>query len=86
MKTVIESTPETGAGNGKSPAVQLLDKRALGTLLQLSTRSISNQMERGMPHLKIGQRRVRFEPEQVLTWLRSTYSCQRLGKLNGAKP
>jgi phage terminase Nu1 subunit (DNA packaging protein) len=75
-----ETMPEAGASD-KSPA--LLDKRGLGAMIQLSPRSVSNLMEKGCPHMRIGERRVRFEPEAVLKWLRETYSCKRVGKLNG---
>jgi predicted DNA-binding transcriptional regulator AlpA len=79
MNKTAESIPEAAGGNGKSAA--LLDKRGVARLLQLSPRSVSNLMEKGMPHLRIGERRCRFVEADVLIWLRERFSCQRMGKL-----
>jgi hypothetical protein len=79
--TRIDSQPETVTG-GEKLAAQLLDKNDLARLLKLSPRSISNWMERGMPHLRLGERRVRFIQEDTLAWLKANYSCSRIGKLN----
>lgn len=76
----IESMPETGAGD-MTPG--LLDKNDLAKLLKLSPRSISNWMERGLPHLRLGERRVRFVGPDVMKWFQQTCGCQRVGKLNG---
>ena len=44
-------------------------------------------MTRGMPHLKLGPRRIRFDLEEVRAWLMEKYHQQRNGRvqLTGAK-
>jgi predicted DNA-binding transcriptional regulator AlpA len=73
--------PETVAGN--KSAVQLRDKNDIAAMCKISSRSVSNYMEKGMPHLRLGSRRVRFIESDVLAWLKTNCGCQRIGKLNG---
>lgn len=48
-----------------------------------SKRWVDAQMARGMPHLKIGARRVRFDLEEVHRWLKDTYTVQKRGNTRG---
>jgi predicted DNA-binding transcriptional regulator AlpA len=80
MIAKIESMPETDAGD---VTAGLLDKRDLARLLKLSPRSISNWMDKGLPHLRLGERRVRFVAPDVMKWFQENCGCQRIGKLNG---
>ncbi len=55
----------------------ITDKRGYGKHWGLSTRTIDNLMARGLPHLKIGPRRVRFITEEADRWMRERFSTQR---------
>ncbi len=46
-------------------------------------RSVDNELQRGLPHMKMGPRKVRFDLEEVAAWLKRTYGQQRLGKEGG---
>jgi len=79
MKSSVSFTPETATGQ-KSAVINnaLGDKRAVGHLAGgFSTRWVDDQLRRGMPHLKIGPRRVRFDLEEVREWLKTRYGQQR---------
>ena len=77
----VRQKPEVAEGSQMSAA--LLDKRDLARLLKLSPRSISNWMDKGLPHLRLGERRVRFVTPDVMQWFQENCACQRIGKLNG---
>jgi hypothetical protein len=52
-------------------------------MTDMSVRWVDLQLPRGMPHLKIGARRVRFDLGEVAQWLKERYGTQRCGP---AKP
>jgi len=64
---------------GTEAAGEFLDKRALAARWRLCPRSISNLLAMGLPHLKIGTRRVRFVVSECDKWLIDTFHVQRLG-------
>jgi len=69
---------------GKTPAPLtncLTDKRQMAAILQFSVRHVDNLIAQGMPHLKFGARRVRFNPTEVLTWCNEQYHTRRIGRL-----
>ena len=54
------------------------DKRDVGEMAGgFSKRWVDDQLALGMPHLKLGQRRVRFDLAEVREWLRQKYHVQR---------
>jgi predicted DNA-binding transcriptional regulator AlpA len=56
------------------------DKRAVAVLAGgMSVRWVDGQLSKGMPHLKIGSRRVRFDLIEVAAWLKEQYGQRRLG-------
>ena len=57
-----------------------IDKKALANRLGLSRRTIDNWMQRGLPHLKLGARRVRFDLRDVEPWLQRQCRTVRYGK------
>ena len=60
------------------------DKKAVGDMAGgFSTRWVDDQLRQGMPHLKLGSRRVRFDMEEVRIWLKERYGQQRRGSLVG---
>jgi len=78
-KTLIE----LGGGTTETLAVkenaipQFADKRTVATMLGMSTRSVDNFLAEGMPHLKLGLRRVRFDLDEVRAWLKEKYGISR---------
>jgi predicted DNA-binding transcriptional regulator AlpA len=80
--------PAATPGNEVVTANCFADKRAVAAMAGLrSTRWVEIQMTRGMPHLKLGPRRIRFDLEEVRAWLMEKYHQQRNGRvqLTGAK-
>jgi predicted DNA-binding transcriptional regulator AlpA len=54
------------------------DKRAVAAMTSMSVRWVNLQLQRGMPHLKLGARRVRFDMAEVAQWLKERYATQRM--------
>ena len=52
-------------------------------MLGICRRSVDNLMARGLPHIKLTSRTVRFNLEEVADWSKRTYSQQRIGKEGG---
>jgi hypothetical protein len=76
-----KNVPMPDAGTGQKLPTNLLDKRGLADLAGMhSTRWVDDQLAAGMPHLKLGQRRVRIDAAEALEWLRQKYGQQRNGK------
>lgn len=87
IKSIPMSDPATGTRLAVIPnptlGVQCLgDKRTVAALVGgMSTRWVDSQIAQGMPHLKLGKRRVRFDLVEVSEWLRKRYS-QRIRNRN----
>jgi hypothetical protein len=63
-----------------APVPSFCDKRAVAELAGgMSVRWVDGQLCKGMPHLKLGPRRVRFDLIEVAAWLKERYGRQRLG-------
>jgi hypothetical protein len=79
MKTKIEIIPETATGDKLAAKVPIFgDKRAVGSLAGgMSVRWVDGELTKGMPHLKFGARRVRFDLLEVSAWLKQKYGQQR---------
>ena len=59
------------------------DKRAVGLLAgNMSLRWVDGELAKGMPHLKLGPRRCRFDLAEVKVWLKERYGVQRRGKVS----
>jgi hypothetical protein len=79
--------PEASAGQSKPAAISPLapygDKRDVARLADMrSLRWVDDQLTKGMPHLRLGKRRVRFDLEEVRAWLKERYGTSRVGPLN----
>lgn len=86
LKNILE-TPNTAGGSEKSAAVENFgDKRAVADLAGMSVRWVDGQLLEGLPHLKLGPRRVRFDLSEVREWFCTKYAAQRRGKLTNARP
>jgi len=67
-----------GNASVATPIEALGDKRSVGVLAGgMSIRWVDLQLARGMPHLKLGARRVRFDLGEVRSWLKQQYGTQR---------
>lgn len=74
---------EIPANTSAIPGLALLTKPELAKKLRVSPRTVSNLVNLGMPHLKMGTKReskILFEFKPCLDWFRSTFARQ-LGPL-----
>jgi hypothetical protein len=46
-----------------------------------SKRKVSDLLAKGLPHLRVGSRRVRILVPEADAWMKSQFGTQRLGKL-----
>lgn len=77
------TNPDAVAGNKPTTTDNLPqtfgDKRAVAALAGgMSTRWVDGEMQKGMPFLRLGARRCRFDLAEVAEWLREKYRVQRL--------
>ena len=79
MINLIQSPHATG-GNDVSGAT-ICDKRAYASRWQSSVRTVDGWLAQGLPHLKIGSRRVRINVVEADQWMHSKFSAQRRGKV-----
>jgi hypothetical protein len=56
--------------------MNITDKRGYAQRWQFSPRHVDNLIARGLPHLKIGKRRVRILIDEADSWMRETYGTQ----------
>lgn len=78
MNSLPGNTVLAATSANASPYV---DKKALAARLGLSRRTIDNWMQRGLPHLKLGPRSVRFDLRDVESWIQRTCRTVRYGKM-----
>jgi hypothetical protein len=71
--------PEVATGNQSSLASPYTDKRGFGRRWQGSPRWVDNLLAQGLPHLKIGKRRVRICLAEADAWMQETFRVQRRG-------
>jgi len=77
------NAPEADTGQTKLSAGEITDKRGYADRWQFSIRKVDNLLSAGLPHLKIGKRRVRILVPEADAWMREQFSTQRRGKFNG---
>ncbi|HEX5218810.1 MAG TPA: hypothetical protein VFZ59_04530 [Verrucomicrobiae bacterium] len=72
-----------------APAVELqttepfvTDKRGFGKRWGLGPRMIDNLLAQGLPHCRIGVRRVRIIVAEADQWMREKYGTKRRGAVN----
>jgi hypothetical protein len=80
VKKTPALAPDTATGSTKA----VTDKKGYGQRWLFSPRHVDNLIAGGLPHLKIGSRRVRIVIEEADKWMLEKYGTQRRGKLNGA--
>jgi hypothetical protein len=81
VKNSIQLTPDTATGN-KMTANETLPrfgtKRDVCALVQMrSERWVNDMISLGMPCIRIGSRRTRFDLSDVVAWLKEKYGEQR---------
>ena len=75
----IQNTqPDAPTGN-----IKFGGKKDVAAMIGCCIRSVDNELQRGLPHMKMGARKVRFDLEEVAAWLKRTSGQQRIGKEGG---
>ena len=77
------ATPEVATGH-TSLASPFTDKRGYAQRWQGSTRWVDDLIARGLPHMKIGKRRVRLCIAEADEWMKSQYRVSRRATRGGA--
>ena len=72
-----QCTPEPATGT--KLAAEITDKKGYGKRWGFSLRQIDNLLRRGMPHLKVGERRVRIIIPEADAWMREQFATRRRG-------
>jgi len=57
----------------------ITDKRGYGQRWHFSPRHVDNLIGQGLPHLKIGSRRVRIIVAEADAWMKERFGTQRRG-------
>lgn len=69
------------AGADTAPTVNvpdaITDKRGFAARWKFSVRKIDDLLSRGLPHCKVGQRRVRIVVSEADSWMREQFRVQR---------
>ncbi len=68
-------TPDTATGN--KTAAEITDKKGYAQRWIFSVRKVDGLLAEGLPHLKIGARRVRIVIEEADRWMLEKYGTQR---------
>jgi hypothetical protein len=77
MFNLSPCTPDAATGNIKLAANDICDKKAYAARWQHSVRAVDNWLSEGLPHLRIGPRRVRICIPEADAWMREKYGTQR---------
>lgn len=80
MSHDIRRTPETATGT--KLATDITDKRGFGQRWGFSLRHVDNLLAQGMPHLKIGLRRVRIVVAEADAWMQDQFATRRRGPVH----
>jgi hypothetical protein len=62
---------------GQKVADDIVDKRGYAQRWRFSPRHIDNLIAQGLPHLKIGSRRVRIHVPEADAWMHEKFGTQR---------
>ncbi len=74
IKIQEAATNGTPAANIPSP---FASKKQVAEFIGLSVRTVDAYLAQGMPHLKLGARRTRFDLGEVKQWLNDNFHVQR---------
>ena len=67
----ITSLPDTADNTGVTP--EIVDKRGYAARWRLCVRTIDNYLKAGLPHLRLGQRRIRIVVKEADEWMRKKF-------------
>jgi predicted DNA-binding transcriptional regulator AlpA len=67
-------------GTATAPQERLWRKSDVAAYVGLAPRTIDNMLASGLPHMKLGARRLRFDPEEVKAWFRHQFRTARMGR------
>ncbi len=78
-KKKIEQLP--AAAENQTPAATIptpfATKKQVAEFIGLSVRTVDSYLALGLPHLKLGKRRCRFDLAEVKAWLNDNFRVQR---------
>ena len=74
------NTISDSAAENTNPAVEVTDKRGYARRWLFSVRTVDNLIREGLPHCKVGRRRVRICIPEADEWMR-----ERFGQRNRPK-
>ena len=75
----MRSKIQPEAATGETQLAAIVDKRGFGLRYQGSPRWVDSLLAQGLPHLKIGKRRVRIVVCEADAWMQETFRVQRRG-------
>jgi predicted DNA-binding transcriptional regulator AlpA len=78
MKQQTTPPPESATGNNKF-AQDITDKSGFAARWGGSRRWVDKLLAQGLPHLKIGARRVRIITAEADAWMKQQFGTQRMG-------
>ena len=76
----VKTVPSAPTANGAD--LPITDKRGFAARWQFSTRQVDNFLAQGMPHFKIGKRRVRIAIAEADAWMRERFSQRRISRIS----
>jgi predicted DNA-binding transcriptional regulator AlpA len=77
-------TPQAVSGGQDLTATRYGSKRDVAAMIQMSPRTVDSLIARGCPHLRISSRALRFDLEEVRSWLAENFRTQRRAVKGGA--
>jgi hypothetical protein len=83
VMNVNSFVPDAATGE-KLVVSGITDKSGYAARWMFSKRHIDNLLAQGLPHLRIGNRRVRIEIGEADAWMRGRFGTQRRGRLHPA--
>ncbi len=69
--------PDAATGEKLATIRRFGTKDDVAAMLQMSRRTVDNLIRAGMPCLKLGKRRCRFDLDEVRLWLAEKFRVQR---------
>lgn len=72
--------PEAAAGS--TFTAEITDKRGFAARWHFSVRFLDSLISQGLPHVKVGQRRVRIVTVEGDRWMKERFGTQRRGSAN----
>jgi len=77
MKKIIQSFPEVAPAATAIQPLPFATKKQVAEFLGLSVRTVDTYLQKGLPHVKLGKRRCRFDLAEVKLWVNEHFRVQR---------